>query len=96
MYWKETGDTSVWHGVAQDAIVMNLDDMACVGMVNDFMLSNTITRNKHLIPGAVISAIIEGTDHFLNIHIRCVQRQMGGCRQRDGSSAIMGGKRNAM
>jgi len=64
IYWKETGDTSVWHGVAQDAIVMNLDDMACVGIVNNFMLSNTITRNKHLIPGEVIAAIIKGTVKF--------------------------------
>ena len=64
IYWKETGDLSVWHGIAEDAIVMNLDDMACVGMVDDFMLSNTITRNKHLIPGEVVAAIIEGTVRF--------------------------------
>ncbi len=76
IYWRETGDLSVWHGIAEDAIVMNLDDMACVGMVDNFMLSNTITRNKHLIPGEVISAIIEGTVRFcdrmsalgINIH----------------------------
>ena len=76
IYWRETGDLSVWHGIAEDAIVMNLDDMACVGMVDNFMLSNTITRNKHLIPGEVIAAIIEGTVRFcdrmrdlgINIH----------------------------
>lgn len=75
IYWRETGDLSVWHGIAEDAIVMNLDDMACVGMVDNFMLSNTLTRNKHLIPGEVIAAIIEGTVRFcdrmsdLGVHI---------------------------
>lgn len=64
LYWKETGDLTVWAGVAQDAIVMNLDDMACSGCINDFMLSSTIGRNKTLIPGEVISAIIKGTSDF--------------------------------
>ena len=64
-YWKETGDLSVWHGIAQDAIVMNLDDLLCVGAVDNILLSSTIGRNKRLIPGEVISAIIEGTEAFL-------------------------------
>ncbi len=65
MYWKETGDLSVWKGIAQDAIVMNTDDVMCVGAVDNMLLSSTIGRNKHLIPGEVIAAIIEGTEEFL-------------------------------
>lgn len=65
MYWKETGDLSVWKGIAQDALVMNLDDMACVGCVNDIVVSSTIGRNKHLIPSEVLSQIIDGTHSFL-------------------------------
>ncbi len=65
VYWKETGDMSVWKGIAQDAIVMNLDDLICVGAYNNIMLSSTIGRNKKLIPGEVISAIINGTEEFL-------------------------------
>lgn len=64
LYWKETGDMSVWKGIAQDAIVMNLDDLLCVGVTNNILLSSTIGRNKNLIPGDVISAIIEGTEEF--------------------------------
>jgi phosphoribosylformylglycinamidine cyclo-ligase len=64
LYWRETGDLSVWAGVAQDAIVMNLDDMACAGCIDNFMLSSTIGRNKSLIPGEVITAIIRGTSDF--------------------------------
>ncbi|MBL0128192.1 MAG: phosphoribosylformylglycinamidine cyclo-ligase [Flavobacteriales bacterium] len=64
-YWKQTGDISVWHGIAQDAIVMNLDDLLCVGATDGILLSSTIGRNKRLIPGEVISAIIEGTEAFL-------------------------------
>ena len=64
-YWKETGDTSVWHGIAQDAVVMNLDDLLCVGVTDGILLSSTIGRNKRLIPGEVIAAIIEGTELFL-------------------------------
>jgi len=64
-YWKETGDMSVWHGIAQDAVVMNLDDLLCVGATDGILLSSTIGRNKRLIPGEVISAIIEGTEVFL-------------------------------
>ena len=67
IYWKETGDMSVWEGIAQDAIVMNLDDMACVGVVNDILLSSTIGRNRNLIPGEVISAIISGAKNFLGM-----------------------------
>lgn len=65
LYWKETGDLSVWKGVAQDAVVMNVDDLLCVGVTSDILLSSTIGRNKNLIPGEVISAIIEGTEAFL-------------------------------
>lgn len=65
MYWRETGDLSVWPGVAQDAIVMNLDDMACAGCTDQIMLSSTIGRNKTLIPGEVISAVIRGTSDFV-------------------------------
>jgi phosphoribosylformylglycinamidine cyclo-ligase len=65
MYWKETGDLSVWKGIAQDAIVMNTDDLLCVGAVDNILVSSTIGRNKNLIPGEVISAIINGTDELL-------------------------------
>jgi len=65
VYWKETGDMSVWKGIAQDAIVMNLDDLLCVGAYNNILLSSTIGRNKKLIPGEVISAIINGAEEFL-------------------------------
>ncbi len=65
MYWKETGDLSVWKGIAQDAIVMNLDDLLCVGATENILLSSTIGRNKNLIPGEVISAIITGTEELL-------------------------------
>lgn len=65
MYWKETGDLSVWRGIAQDAIVMNTDDLLCVGAVDNILVSSTIGRNKMLIPGEVISAIINGTDELL-------------------------------
>lgn len=64
-YWKETGDISVWKGIAQDAIIMNLDDLLCVGATNNILLSSTIGRNKNLIPGEVISAIINGTEEIL-------------------------------
>ena len=66
LYWKETGDLRVWKGIAQDAIVMNLDDMACVGCVDDIVLSSTIGRNKHLVPGEVLAALISGTSEFLD------------------------------
>ncbi len=77
LHWRETGDLSVWPGVAQDAIVMNLDDMACAGCTNDIMLSSTIGRNKGLIPAEVIAAVIRGTsdfvekmsDHGVNLHL---------------------------
>jgi phosphoribosylformylglycinamidine cyclo-ligase len=64
IYWKETGDISVWKGIAQDAIVMNTDDLLCVGICDNMILSSTIGRNKNLIPGEVIKAIIEGTQEF--------------------------------
>ena len=66
MYWKETGDLSVWKGIAQDAIVMNTDDLLCVGAVDNILVSSTIGRNKMLIPGEVISEIINGTDEILS------------------------------
>lgn len=65
MYWKETGNINVWKGIAQDAIVMNTDDLLCVGAVNNILVSSTIGRNKMLIPGEVIAAIIKGTDELL-------------------------------
>ncbi|MGQ1911055.1 AIR synthase related protein [Marinifilum sp. RC60d5] len=65
MYWKETGDLSVWKGIAQDALIMNLDDLLCVGAVDNILLSSTIGRNKNLIPGEVISQIINGTEELL-------------------------------
>lgn len=67
LYWKETGDMSVWKGIAQDAVVMNIDDLLCVGAVNNILLSSTIGRNKNLIPGEVISAIIQGTEEVLQL-----------------------------
>jgi phosphoribosylformylglycinamidine cyclo-ligase len=77
MYWRETGDLSVWQGIVQDSIVMNLDDMACVGCVNDIILSSTIGRNKNLISGDVVKTLIEATvefadkmrDYGVNIHL---------------------------
>ena len=65
MYWKETGDLSVWKGIAQDALIMNIDDLLCVGAVDNIMLSSTIGRNKNLIPAEVISAIINGTQELI-------------------------------
>jgi phosphoribosylformylglycinamidine cyclo-ligase len=71
MYWKKTGDLSVWKGIAQDALIMNLDDLLCVGAVDDILISSTIGRNKNLIPGEVIKSLIEGTQELvdeLNTH----------------------------
>ncbi|MAQ75292.1 MAG: phosphoribosylformylglycinamidine cyclo-ligase [Aquimarina sp.] len=65
MYWKETGDLSVWKGIAQDALIMNIDDLLCVGATDNIMLSSTIGRNKNLIPGEVISSIINGTEELI-------------------------------
>ncbi len=86
MYWKETGDMSVWKGIAQDAIVMNLDDLLCVGVTNNILLSSTIGRNKNLIPGEVISAIVNGTEEL------CQQlRDMGvGINLTGGETADVG------
>lgn len=66
LYWKETGDLSVWKGIAQDAIVMNLDDLLCVGIYHSLLFSSSIDRNKNLIPGEVLQAIIEGTQEFFD------------------------------
>lgn len=76
LYWKETGDLSVWKGIAQDALIMNIDDLLCVGASGPILVSSTIGRNKRLIPGEVIKTIIEGTeeviqllrDHGMEIH----------------------------
>jgi len=67
IYWKETGDLSVWKGIAQDAVIMNVDDLLCVGATSNILLSSTIGRNKNLIPGEVISAIINGTEEVLEM-----------------------------
>ena len=75
VYWRETGDLSVWKGVAQDALIMNIDDLLCVGATDNILLSSTIGRNKNLIPGEVVSAIINGTNELceelssLGVHI---------------------------
>ena len=83
MYWKETGDLSVWKGIAQDALIMNIDDLLCVGAVDNILVSSTIGRNKLLIPGEVISAIINGTDELL-----AELRGMGvGCYATGGETA---------
>ena len=66
LYWKETGDLSVWKGIAQDALIMNIDDLLCVGAIDNILVSSTIGRNKMLIPGEVVSAIINGTDELLD------------------------------
>ncbi len=78
-YWKATGDLSVWRGIAQDAIVMNTDDLLCVGITDGILLSSTIGRNKHLIPGEVVSAVIQGTQDFIEEMRR--PRAHGDCRQ---------------
>ena len=67
LYWKETNDISVWRGIAQDALIMNVDDLICVGAIDNILMSSTIGRNKHLIPGEVISEIIEGTNDVINL-----------------------------
>jgi phosphoribosylformylglycinamidine cyclo-ligase len=67
LYWKETGDLSVWKGIAQDAIIMNIDDLLCVGAIDNILVSSTIGRNKNLIPGEVIAAIINGTEEVLEM-----------------------------
>ena len=86
MYWKETGDLSVWKGIAQDALIKNTDDLLCVGAVDNILVSSTIGRNKMLIPGEVISAIINGTDELLD-----QMRQMGvGIYATGGETADVG------
>lgn len=85
-YWKETGDLGVWRGIAQDAVVMNLDDLLCVGATDNILLSSTIGRNKRLIPGEVISEIIAGTEEFLER-----MRGLGiGIRSTGGETADVG------
>lgn len=85
-YWKTTGDINVWKGIAQDAIVMNLDDLLCVGATDNILLSSTIGRNKRLVPGEVISALINGTEEFLQ-----KMRDLGiGIRSTGGETADVG------
>ncbi len=67
LYWRETGDISVWKGIAQDAVIMNTDDLLCIGITDNILLSSTIGRNKNLVPGEVISALIEGTEECLDM-----------------------------
>lgn len=79
IYWRETGDLSVWKGIAQDAVVMNTDDLICVGATNRLLLSSTIGRNKRFIPGDVIRTLIEGTEEFIaNLEKHGIQIQSGG------------------
>src|SRR5687767_7485520 len=66
LYWRETGDVSVWRGIAQDAVVMNLDDLLCVGIYDNLLFSSTIDRNKNCIPAEVLEAVINGTQDFFN------------------------------
>lgn len=85
-YWRETGDLGVWKGIAQDAVVMNLDDLLCVGATDHILLSSTIGRNKRLVPGEVIAAIIQGTEEFLE-----EMRALGiGIRSTGGETADVG------
>lgn len=86
LYWKETGDISVWKGIAQDAIVMNLDDLLCVGATENILLSSTIGRNKRLIPGMVIAEIINGTEEFLGL----LREQGIGIHSTGGETADVG------
>jgi len=86
IYWKETGDLNVWKGIAQDALIMNIDDLLCVGAIDNILVSSTIGRNKLLIPGEVISAIINGTDELL-----AELRDLGiGCYATGGETADVG------
>ncbi len=86
LYWKETGDLSVWKGIAQDALIMNIDDLLCVGATDNILVSSTIGRNKLLIPGEVIAAIINGTEELL-----AELRDMGvGCYATGGETADVG------
>ncbi|MDE6183679.1 MAG: phosphoribosylformylglycinamidine cyclo-ligase, partial [Rikenellaceae bacterium] len=85
-YWRQTGDLSVWKGIAQDAVVMNTDDLLCVGATDNILLSSTIGRNKRLVPGEVIAAIINGTEEFLE-----TMRSMGvGIWSTGGETADVG------
>lgn len=86
MYWKETGDLSVWKGIAQDALIMNIDDLLCVGATDKILLSSTIGRNKNLIPGEVISEIINGTEELL----QSLREQGIGIHSTGGETADVG------
>src|SRR6056297_918067 len=86
MYWKETGDISVWKGIAQDALIMNIDDLLCVGCTDKILVSSTIGRNKNLITGEVIKALIEGTEEVLE-NLRSLGIEV---RSTDGETADVG------
>ncbi|MDE6396817.1 MAG: phosphoribosylformylglycinamidine cyclo-ligase [Muribaculaceae bacterium] len=86
IYWRETGDTDVWKGIAQDALIMNIDDLLCVGATDNILLSSTIGRNRHLVPGEVISAIINGTEELLEE----LRRQGVGIYSTGGETADVG------
>jgi phosphoribosylformylglycinamidine cyclo-ligase len=86
MYWKKTGDISVWKGIAQDALIMNIDDLLCVGATDKILLSSTIGRNKNLVPGEVISAIINGTEEL----IETLRNQGIGIHSTGGETADVG------
>lgn len=86
LYWKETGDMSVWKGIAQDSIIMNVDDLLCVGITGNMLLSSTIGRNKNLIPGEVIKALIEGTEEVLEM----LRNHGIGIRSTGGETADVG------
>ena len=90
IYWKETGDLSVWEGIAQDALVMNLDDMACVGITDNIIISSTIGRNKSIIPADVIAAVINGTNNFLaNMQLHGVQIHHAGGETADVGDIVL-------
>ena len=86
IYWRETGDMDVWKGIAQDALIMNIDDLLCVGATDNILLSSTIGRNRHLVPGEVISAIINGTEELLEE----LRRQGVGIYSTGGETADVG------
>ena len=100
LYWRQTGDLSVWKGIAQDAIVMNTDDLICVGIYDKLLYSSSIDRNKNLIPGEVLQAIIEGSQEFFDtmkqhdVHIRFMGGETADCRKRYNGSKMAKRKNN--
>lgn len=89
LYWKETGDISVWKGIAQDTVVMNLDDLLCAGIYNNILFSSSIDRNKNLIPGEVLQAIIEGTQEFFDkMHLHGIEIAFLGGETADAGDVV--------